>query len=238
MTAKKTTQNIAPVRTRVLIVDDHPMVREWLMSLINQESDLLVCGQAESRLQALEVAATTKPDVAIVDLEIKSSHGLELVKDFKSRFPRLAVLVLSASAETVYAERALYAGARGYLAKQAAPLAVLQAIRRVAAGGVSFSEKLTQQLLARMTGTRPATAASLVEQLSDRELEVLQLIGVGDTTGQIAAQLHLAPNTVDTYRVRIREKLGLTKTGALLHYAIRWVHCGQTPEPVRPPPRL
>ena len=229
MTAKKTTKNSGPVKTRVLLVDDHPMVREWLTGLINQESDLLVCGEADSRLQALEVAATTNPNVAIVDLSLKGSHGLELVKDFRHQFPRLAVLVLSTSDELVYAERALHAGAHGYITKLETHPAILRAIRLVAAGGVSFSEKLTQQMVARMTGTRLTTAALSVEQLSDRELEVLRLIGIGDTTGQIAAQLHLALNTVDTYRVRIRQKLGLTETGELLHYAIRWVHRGPTP---------
>ena len=229
MTAKKTTKNIAPVKTRVLIVDDHPMVRESLINLIQDEPDLLVCGEAESRSQALDVAGTTKPNVAIVDLELKGSSGLELVKDFKSRFPKLAILVFSSSDEMVYAERALHAGAHGYINKLEASPTILRAIRLVAAGGVSFSEKLTQQMVGRMAGTRPTTAAPSVEQLSDRELEVLQLIGTGDTTGQIAAKLHLAPNTVDTYRVRIRQKLGLTATGDLLHYAISWTHRGPTP---------
>ena len=228
MTAKKDIPPSALVKTRVLIVDDHPLVRDWLLNLINQEPDLIVCGEAESQVQALTVAAATNPDVAIVDLALKNSNGLELVKDFKIRFPQLAVLVLSTSDELVYAERALYAGARGYITKQAATLPILQALRLIAAGGISFSERLTKRLLARMTGTRTATPAPLVEQLSDRELEILQLIGVGHQTGHIAEQLHLAPKTVDTYRVRIRQKLALTEASELLPYAIRWVHRSPT----------
>ena len=228
MAAKKHIDDTAPIKTRILIVDDHPLVREWLLNLINQEPDLIVCGEAESQAQALVVAAATNPQVAIVDLALKNSNGLELVKDFKVRFPLLAVLVLSTSDELVYAERALYAGARGYITKQAATLPILQALRLIAAGGISFSEKLTKKLLARMTGTRSTSAAPPVEQLSDRELEILELIGVGCQTGQIAKQLHLAPKTVDTYRVRIRQKLALTEACELLPYAIRWVHRSPT----------
>ena len=228
VTTKKSTKNIRPAKTRVLIVDDHPLVREWLSSTINREPDLMVCGAAESRDQALAVAATTKPDVAVVDLTLKDSNGLELVKDFKSKSPGLAVLMLSANNEAIYAERALYAGAKGYLSKQQGSDAILQAIRTIVAGGISFSTATTQQILTRMTGTPPSTAAEAMEQLSDRELEILQLIGTGYTTGQIAEQLSLAPNTVDTYRVRIRQKLALTKSGELLRYAIHWVHSGES----------
>ena len=228
MATKKSIKNIVPIKTRVLIVDDHPLVREWLLSIINPELDLMVCGEAESRDQALAVAATTNPRVAVVDLTLKRSNGLELVKDFKIQFPSLSVLVLSTNNEAIYAERALYAGASGYITKQAASDSILQAIRTVAAGGVSFSATITQQILTRMTGTHPTATAATVEQLSDRELEILQLIGTGYTTGQIAKQLSLAPNTVDTYRGRIRDKLALTKPGELLRYAIHWVHSSES----------
>ena len=187
----------------------------------------MVCGEAESRDQALATAATTSPRVAIVDLTLKQSNGLELIKDFKIQFPSLAVLVLSTHNEAIYAERALYAGARGYITKQEASAPILQAIRTIATGGVSFSTTITQQILTRMTGTHFTVAAATVEQLSDRELEILRLIGTGYTTGQIAKQLSLAPNTVDTYRGRIREKLALTKPGELLRYAIHWVHSSE-----------
>ena len=228
MATKKSIKNIVPIKTRVLIVDDHPLVREWLLSIINAELDLMVCGEAESRDQALAVAATTNPRVAVVDLTLKRSNGLELVKDFKIQFPSLSVLVLSTNNEAIYAERALYAGASGYITKQAASDSILQAIRTVAAGGVSFSATITQQILTRITGTHSTSATATVEQLSDRELEILQLIGTGYTTGQIAKQLSLAPNTVDTYRGRIRDKLALTKPGELLRYAIHWVHSSES----------
>ena len=224
MTTKKNIKKSAPTKTRILIVDDPPLVREWLLNLINREADLIVCGVAESQSQALDVARLTNPNLAIVDMELKDSHGLGLIKDFKTRLPELAVLVLSARNETVYAERALFAGARGYLSKQQSSAAILQAIRIIATGGLSFSAALTQQVLARMTGTHSNAATAPVEQLSDRELEILKLIGNGYTTGQIATQLSIAPNTIDTYRVRIREKLAITEPGALLRYAIRWVH--------------
>jgi len=227
VTTKKSIKNTESIKTRVLIVDDHPLVREWLKSIINPESDLMVCGEAESRDQALATAATTSPRVAIVDLTLKQSNGLELIKDFKIQFPSLAVLVLSTHNEAIYAERALYAGARGYITKQEASAPILQAIRTIATGGVSFSTTITQQILTRMTGTHFTVAAATVEQLSDRELEILRLIGTGYTTGQIAKQLSLAPNTVDTYRGRIREKLALTKPGELLRYAIHWVHSSE-----------
>ena len=207
-----------------MIVDDHPMICDWLLTLINAEPDLIVCGQAESRSQALQVAAATNPQVAIVDLALKQSNGLDLIKDLKIQFPQLAVLVLSTSDEMIYAERALYAGARGYITKECSSTSILPALRLVAAGGISFSEKLTKQILLRLTKPQSAVATTPVEQLSDRELEILTLIGTGYTTGQIAKQLSIAPNTVDTYRVRMRQKLALTKSGELLRYAIHWVH--------------
>ena len=217
-----------PETQRVLLVDDHPLVRERLAEIINQETDLMVCGEAEDRAQALAVAAATLPHMAIVDLTLKTSHGLELIKDFRVRHPRLAVLVVSMHDETVYAERALHAGASGYLTKQTASRNILPAIRAIMEGKVYFSASLTTKMLSRAAGTPTTAPAPAAEKLSDRELEILNLIGAGFNTGQIAEKLHLAPATVVTYRTRIREKLHLPDTGELLRYAIRWVQSSKS----------
>jgi DNA-binding NarL/FixJ family response regulator len=209
-------------KRRVFLVDDHPMVRERLGQLIDREEDMVVCGEAESAPEAVGKLAALAVDVAVVDLSLKDSRGLELIKDLKAIKPQLPVLVLSMHDESLYAERVLRAGARGYITKQEATTKVLVAIRRVLAGDVYLSEQMVGRLLDRCSSGVPF-AASPVETLADRELEVLQLIGRGRGTRQIAAELRISVKTVETYRARIKEKLRLSGASDLVQYAIQWV---------------
>lgn len=217
----------AKEKARVLVVDDHPVVRQGLKLLINAEGDLAVCGEAESLPDALRVIGPLKPDIALVDLSLKGSSGLELVKDIKVRFPKLPVLVLSMADENVYAERVLRAGARGYMMKEAATERVLVAIRQVLSGGVYLSDAMASRLLNEIVGGRPADAATSIDRLSDRELEVFQLIGQGMGTTEIAHKLHLSPKTIETYRAHIKDKLNLDTATELLQHAIRHVQEAQ-----------
>lgn len=215
----------APEKTRILLVDDHPMIRERLVELIERESDLEVCGEAEDRHEALDLVAATKPGLAIVDLTLKSSLGMELIKDLQARYPDVKVLVVSMQDEMIYAERCIHAGARGYITKQQASRHVMRAIRQVLAGGIYLSDTMTHQVLARSMG-RPTQREPLetISKLADRELQVFELVGKGLSTRQIADQLSLDTKTIETYRARIKEKLGLKDGPELLQRAIAWVH--------------
>lgn len=209
-------------KTRILIVDDHPMVRDWLTQMIKREPDLTVCGEADSAAHALEAVAALKPDMAIVDLTIKDSHGTELIRELGVRFKELPVLVLSMHDESLYAERAIRAGARGYITKQEAGHKIKEAIRSVLGGQIYISEALASKMI-RSLATRPANAPPLpVDSLSERQLEVLRLIGQGRPTSQIADELHLSIKTVEGYVARIKEKLGLATANELLQYAIKF----------------
>ncbi len=209
-------------RTRVLVVDDHPIVRQGLVQMIAREQDMMVCGEAESAFEALKAVGASSPDVAIVDLSLKGASGLELLKDIKVRYPKLPVLVLSMYDESMYAERALRAGARGYMMKEEASEKVLTAVRAVLAGQIYLSEMMASRLLNMAVAGRNDGGASPTERLSDRELEVFRLVGQGYGTSEIARQLHLSPKTVETYRAHIKEKLNLTTSTELLQYAIKW----------------
>jgi len=215
----------ASEKTRILLVDDHPMIRERLVELIERESDLEVCGEAEDRHEALDLVAATQPRLAIVDLTLKSSLGMELIKDLQARYPDVKVLVVSMQEEMIYAERCIHAGARGYITKQQASRHVMRAIRQVLAGGIYLSDFMTHHVLERSMG-RPAQRESLeiVSQLADRELQVFELVGKGLSTRQIADQLTLDTKTIETYRARIKEKLGFKDGPELLQRAIAWVH--------------
>ncbi len=206
---------------RILLVDDHPLVRERLAELINEQPDLRVCGEAADRHEALARLAQGPPDLAIVDLSLRNSHGLELIKDLHARDPHLPILVVSMHDEALYAERALRAGARGYINKQEATQNVLKAIRRLLAGQVYLSPQLATRL-AGSTFKPERRAPSGIEQLSDRELRVFELLGQGRTLHQIAAELCLDVKTVEAYRARIRVKLGLPDARAVLQRAIDW----------------
>lgn len=222
MTSKLVASGGKPIR--VVLVDDHPMVRERLAELINREPDLRVCGEAEDCAGASRVIAATRPHLAIVDLTLRGSHGMDLIKDLQAAQPQVKILVVSMQEESLYAERVILAGARGYITKQEATRKVMQAIRTVLAGEVYLSGQLTSQLLTRVVGQqRPETALS-VASLADRELQVFEMIGRGLGTRQIAAQLHLDVKTIETYRARIKEKLKLKDAAELLQRAIAWVH--------------
>lgn len=216
----------APEKTRILLVDDHPMIRERLVELIEREVDLEVCGEAEDRHEAIELVAALHPGLAIVDLTLKSSLGIELIKDLQARFPEVKVLVVSMQDEMIYAERCIHAGARGYITKQQASRHVMRAIRQVLAGGIYLSEAITRQVLERTMTGRPAQRESLeiVSKLADRELQVFELVGKGLSTRQIADLLILDIKTIDTYRARIKDKLGFKDGPELLQRAIAWVH--------------
>lgn len=210
-------------KTSILIVDDHPIVRQGLTELINHEDDLTVCGQAENALQAIQAIKTLKPDLVILDISLKGTNGLELIKDIKLQHPDLFVLVLSMHDESLYAERALRAGAKGYIMKAEAIEKVVIAIRKIMTGQLYFSENMATKMMARLAGNRTNAAASVVDCLSDRELEVFCLIGQGHGTRQISERLHLSIKTIETYRAHIKEKLNLADASELLQYAIKWV---------------
>lgn len=212
-----------PNRTRIVLVDDHPMVRERLAEVINRETDMAVCGEAEDRGSALEVIAREKPDLAIVDLTLKRSNGLDLIKDLHVMHPGLLVLVLSMQDEALYAERVIRAGAHGYITKQEATRKILDAIREVLGGRVFLSPGISAEILSRMLGKSKGAIRSL-EVLSDRELQVFDLVGQGFGTRQIAEQLSLDVKTVETYRSRIKEKLEIRDASELLRKAIAWKH--------------
>jgi len=209
-------------RHRVFIVDDHPLVREGLANLINQQSDLVVCGQAEDAAQALAGIGASRAELALIDISLKTASGLELVKDLKVHHPDVALIVLSMHDETLYAERAIRAGARGYVMKRETTKEVLTAIRRVLQGDVYVSERVVNLMARRIGSPRKAAASTPVEQLSDRELEIFRLLGQGRTTSQIAADLHLSLKTVQAYCARAKEKFGVDSLTELLRAAIRW----------------
>ena len=213
-----------PARTKVFLVDDHPLVREWLGQLIQRENDLEVCGEAEDAPEAMAKIEQSRPDIVIADISLKHTHGLELVKDLQARLPSLPVLILSMHDESLYAERVLRAGARGYITKQEATKKILSAIRQVLSGQIYVSEKMATRMLHQLVQGRPQETSSPMERLTDRELEVFQLIGQGQGTRRIAEELHLGIKTVESYRARIKEKLKLTDGTQLLQQAIQWVH--------------
>jgi DNA-binding NarL/FixJ family response regulator len=209
-------------RIRILLVDDHPLVRERLAEIINREADLMVCGEAEDRSEALEVVKARRPGLVIVDLKLKNSDGLELIKDIHSRWPSLKMLVVSMHDESLYAERVLRAGALGYITKQEATRKILVAIRRILAGDLYLNERIATQIIRRLTIHASAAAATPAEMLADRELQVFELTGRGLNVGEIASRLHISAKTVETYRARIREKLKLRDGSELLQLAICW----------------
>jgi DNA-binding NarL/FixJ family response regulator len=207
---------------RILVVDDHPLVRESLKIIIQREPDLTVCGEAEDREQALELAAAAEPHLALVDLTLKNSHGLELIKDLGHRWPKMKILVLSMQDEALYAERVIRAGARGYITKQEAPGKILLAIRQILDGEIYWSEKAAARVASKVARSSRSNSGFSVEGLTDREVQVFELLGTGQSTQQIADALHINASTVETYRARIKEKLNLKNALELLQCAIRW----------------
>ncbi len=216
------TPDTASQPKRVFLVDDHPLVREWLTNLINQQPGLQVCGEAESGPEAREKILALRPDVAVVDIALKDSSGIELIKDLKQSCPQVAVLVLSMHEESHYAERALRAGARGYVMKRETTRKVIAAIKQVLEGKLCVSEAIAAAMAAQFVEGKTLASRSPVEQLSDRELEVFELLGEGRTTRQIAETLRVSLKTVQAYCARVKEKLNLGSATELLREAVRW----------------
>jgi DNA-binding NarL/FixJ family response regulator len=206
---------------RILVVDDHPLVRMGLAQLLQREGDLTICGEAEDHRGAVEAVASSKPDLAIVDLVLKQSDGLELIKDMHARFPTVLVLAISVRDELLYAERALRAGASGFVSKQDAAANIVEAIRLLLRGEVYVSQRVASRLGARMVGRARAGSNPSLEALTDRELQVLDLIAEGFGRRQIAERLHLDINTIETYRARIKQRLRIKDALELRQYAIR-----------------
>jgi DNA-binding NarL/FixJ family response regulator len=206
----------------VLIVDDHPMMREGLAQLIEHEPDLGVAGQADDAAQALNAVAANVPDLVLVDISLPDRSGLELIKDLHTLHPALPILVVSMHDETLYAERVLRAGGRGYIMKQEGGKKLMQAIRQVLGGQIYVSEKISARILETFSGQRGEGPHSPLERLSDREFEVFQLIGQGQGTSQIAQQLRLSGKTVEAHRANIKKKLELSRGADLVRFAIRW----------------
>jgi DNA-binding NarL/FixJ family response regulator len=209
-------------KSKILLVDDHPLVREWLANLINEQRDLHVCGEASNAPQAFEMIGVEKPDIVIVDISLEDGSGIELIKSVKTNHPGVAMIVLSMHDESLYAERALRAGARGYIMKREATKKILHAIRSVLEGKLYTSDKISDAMAEKFVEGRRVAPGSPAEQLSDRELEIFQLLGHGRNTRQIADHLHIGFKTVQTYCARIKEKLELDNATQLLHEAIRW----------------
>ena len=223
MKEAKKSQPAAKARGRVLIVDDHPIMRQGLAQLIKHEADLIVCGEAENARQAMEAIAQGKPDLVLADISLPDKNGLELIKDIQALHPGLPVLVLSMHDESLYAERVLRAGGRGFIMKEEGGKKLMEAIRQVLGGQVYVSGKMSAKILEVFSGHRAASARPSVEQLTDREFEVFQHIGRGLSTSQIAEKLHISVKTVEVHRVNIKTKLQLKTAPELMLHAVRWM---------------
>ena len=209
--------------SKIIIVDDHPIVRQGLAALINQQEDMEVCAQAADGREAMDQIGKFKPDLVTIDLTLGDLGGLELIKNIKARYPDLPMLVISIHDESLYAERVLRAGAKGYIMKQEATENVTEAIGRVLAGQVYVSEGMSDRIVRSFLGGTEKSKVPAVSALSDRELEVFQLIGQGYGTRKIAEMLHLSIKTIETYRAHIKFKLDLDDAAHLLQYAVQWV---------------
>jgi DNA-binding NarL/FixJ family response regulator len=208
---------------RLLLVDDHPIMRHGLSQLIRAEPGLDVCGEAGSAREGLELTGRLKPDLVVIDLTLPDKNGLELLKDIQAQHPGTRCLVLSMHDETMYGERALRAGARGYIMKEAAADHLINAAHKVLSGGIYVSDSMASRMLEQVTGQRARGGATGIETLSDRELEVLEMIGCGVATKNIAERLCISTRTVEAHRAHIKEKLGVGDGAALVRYAVQWV---------------
>jgi DNA-binding NarL/FixJ family response regulator len=220
-THAKANQETTSEKHRIYLVDDHPIVQQALADMLNHEPDLVVCGSTKNAHSALDQIGTLHPDLVILDLVLQGANGIEVLKDIRVRYPKQQVLMLSMHDEAVYAFRALRAGAAGYIMKAEATEKLLTAVRQVLEGGVYLSERMQRRVLGRMGGVQTDEVPQPLDQLSDRELEVLRLLGQAMSSRQIANELHLSVKTIESHRAHLKEKLGL-KTGAdLIQYAIR-----------------
>ena len=218
-------------RARVFLVDDHPMVREHLSALLGREADLTVCGEADDAPAALSRIKELQPDLVIMDISLKHSNGLELLKNLKAVDAEIPVLVLSMHDESLFAARALRAGALGYITKEEASKKILLAVRRVLAGQVYLSEQMSDRMMKRMVGGQPEGTGSPMEVLTDRELEVFQMIGRGMATRRIAEELRIGVKTVESYRARIKDKLYLNDGTQLVQQAVQWAQSNEGKSP-------
>lgn len=214
--------------TQIFIVDDHPIVRQGLKTLIEQEGDLHVCGEAGSAAEAMKLFPDCNPDLILVDISLKGPDGLELTKSIRSVRPNLPILIVSMHDESLYAERVLRAGANGYIMKEEVAHNIAGAIRKVLQGDIYMSNRMRQKILRGVAGQRTNTASSSIERLSDRELEVFRLLGQGLGTRKIADDLHLSVKTIETYRAHIKEKMGLKNAAELVRQAVQWVEQSAT----------
>ena len=209
-------------KSKVFVVDDHPIVRQGLALLINRESDLTVSGEAEDAQTAMQAVVAARPDIMVVDISLNGPDGLDLLKEIRMRYPDLPVLILSMHDESIYAERALRAGAQGYIMKQEATEKVLVALRRILSHEIYVSERIANRMLQRYIGSRSTGGPPSIADLTDRELEVFRLIGEGHSTRQIAEELHISVKTVESYQAHIKEKLSLRSARELVQHAIQW----------------
>lgn len=216
-----------PAKAGILIVDEHPLVRDWMSKFLKEQGDLEVCGEATTAQQAVEAVETLRPHLVVMELTIGKDFGIELIKDLKARWSSLLVLVLSAHDEASHAERALHAGALGYIGKAAPPAEIVRAIRRVLTGQVYVSEAIGGLLLGRLAHSPVALPPTEIERLSDRETEVFELIGQGKSSREIGDQLHIGIKTVESYKTRLKEKLNLPNARQLLQHAVRWILTGR-----------
>lgn len=214
---------VKDTRSRILLVDDHAVVRFGITQLINRQSDLVVCGEEEDASRAMSAISNLKPDLVIADISLKDSSGLELMRNIKAQYPRIPILVVSVHDESIYAEIAFRAGALGYLMKEEALEKILTAIRRVLSGAIYVSDNLAAKMLQQQVRGQTDIHESPVKGLSDRELEVFQLIGAWKKTREIADELHLSIKTIEYYREQIKRKLNLKNAAELTQYATSWV---------------
>jgi DNA-binding NarL/FixJ family response regulator len=218
----KPQDNGAPHRKKIFVVDDHPIVRQGLAQMLNREANLVVCGDAEDASTVLQAIVTIKPDMLIIDISLKGPDGLDLLKNIRARYASLPVLILSMHDESIYAERALRAGANGYIMKHEATEMVLVAVRQILNHETYVSDRVASKILQRYISGSDSQASSPLSDLTDRELEVFRLIGMGHSTRMIAEELHLSVKTVESYQAHIKDKLSLKNGRALVQHAIQW----------------
>lgn len=223
------TEGVRSRRSRLMIVDDHPIVRHGLRRLLESEPDMEVCGEAETARAAKSMIRELRPDAVIVDVSLAQGDGMELVKDARAHYPYLPMLVLSMHDEMIYAERMLSAGANGYIMKQAASEQFLLALRRILAGGIYVSDSVGNNMIEKFASGSAYLSANPVDTLSNRELQVLHMIGKGLSTRQAADALNLSIKTVESHRQRVKRKLSLRTSTQLVQYAVNW-YAGRTPE--------
>lgn len=211
-------------KTKILVVDDHPLLRQGLAQVLNEENDMVMSSEASDAPEAMDAFRKDKPDFAVVDISLKGTSGLDLIKSLLAESPKLPILVLSMHDESLYVERVLRAGARGYLMKQEASEKIVNAVRKILSGEIYVSDKMNDLLLNKFILGKNNSPTSSVESLSDRELEILQLVGQGRGTRQIAEELHVSVKTVESHYAKIKEKLNLKTSNELIQHAVKWFH--------------